>query len=127
MRILKTVVFAEWAADEKLPDVQLQAAIHELEDGLFDAALGAGLYKKRIALEGRGKRGGARTLIAYRAGAVAVFLVGFSKNERANVSAKELEVLRRLSKELMSYSEQGWKRAIGAGELMEVIKNVAEN
>jgi hypothetical protein len=35
-----------------------------MEQGLIDADLGGGLFKKRIALPGRGKSGGARTLIA---------------------------------------------------------------
>ena len=127
MRILKTRVFVEWAVSERLSDAELLAAINEMEEGLFDAALGGSLYKKRVALQGRGKRGGARTLIAYRAATVAVFLVGFSKGERANISAKELKALRRLAKELMGYSEQGWVRALAAGKLIEVTENDPEN
>jgi hypothetical protein len=35
-----------------------------MERGLIDANLGGGIIKKRVALPGRGKRGGARTLVA---------------------------------------------------------------
>ena len=35
---------------------------------------GGGLYKKRMALAGRGKRGGARTIVAYNKGDVFFFV-----------------------------------------------------
>jgi len=36
--------------------------------GLIDADLGGHLVKKRVPLPGRGKSGGARTIVAFRAG-----------------------------------------------------------
>jgi hypothetical protein len=39
-------------------------AISEMENGLIDAELGGGVVKKRVPLPGRGKSGGARTLLA---------------------------------------------------------------
>jgi hypothetical protein len=35
-----------------------------MNDGLWDANLGGEVYKKRVALSGRGKRGGARRLVS---------------------------------------------------------------
>jgi hypothetical protein len=34
-----------------------------MTEGLFDADLGGGLFKKRIARQGQGKSGGFRTLV----------------------------------------------------------------
>lgn len=62
----------------------------EIETGLVDAELGGQVVKKRGPLEGRGKRGCARTLLAYRQGDKAFFVYGFTKNERDNIDASEL-------------------------------------
>jgi hypothetical protein len=43
--------------------------------GLSDANLGAGLFKKRIAMPGRGKRGSWRTLLGFQAGKKAFLLI----------------------------------------------------
>lgn len=91
----------------------------ELEQGLADA-LGGNVYKKRIGLPGRGKRGSVRTLIAFRQGERAFFMYGYPKNERANISNDDLKALRLLAKELLGYNEQGLAKAVKAGELIEV-------
>jgi len=119
MRILKTKWFHRWAAKECLTEVVLRAAAMELERGLGDA-LGGYVYKKRIALPGRGKRGGARTLIAYRSGRMMFFMYGFPKNERDNIESDELKALRLLAKKLLGYDAQDLTKAIEAGELIEV-------
>lgn len=61
---------------------------------------------------GRGKRGGVRTLLAYKSGDKAFFVYGFAKNARANVSMDELRALKHLAKELMSYSDKALTKAI---------------
>jgi hypothetical protein len=76
----------------------LQEAASEVANGLADA-LGGYVYKKRVALPGRGKRGGARTVLAFRRGSAAFFIYGYPKNERANITDRELVALRRLAKE----------------------------
>ena len=81
------------------------------------------MYKKRIGLPGRGKRGGVRTLIAFRQGERAFFMYGYPKNERTNIGRDELEALRLLAKELLGYSEQGQALAVRAGELTVVSDN----
>lgn len=70
-----------------LTDPALCAAISEMEHGLVDTDLGGSVFKKRVALPGRGKSGSARTLIATNKGSRWFFVFGFEKNERANVSA----------------------------------------
>lgn len=119
MNIYKTKWFHRWAAKEGLDGAVLRVAVLELERGLADA-LGGYMYKKRVALPGRGKRGGARTLVAFRRGSSVFFIYGYPKNERASISARELEALRLLAKELLGYSALQLVTAVQAGELFEV-------
>jgi hypothetical protein len=67
MRVFKTRGFQKWASREGLTDETLRAAVEELEDGLIDAELGGHVVKKRVALPGRGKRGGSCTLVVFPA------------------------------------------------------------
>ena len=69
--------------------------------GLIDADLGGGVVKKRVGLTGRGKRGGARTLVATNRGGRWFFVYGFAKNDRANIADDELEVLQGIAEQLL--------------------------
>lgn len=119
MRLFKTKVFNKWAAGEGLTDVALIAALQGLEQGQ-GVALGGQVYKQRVALPGRGKRGGARTLLAFRQDDAAFFMYGFAKNQRANISAKELKALQLLAGELLGFSRVGLNKAVKTGELVEI-------
>jgi hypothetical protein len=120
MKAFKTKAFAKWANSEGLDDVALASAVEEMEGGLIDAQLGGDVVKKRVALPGRGKRGGARTLVVFRQGDKAFFVFGFAKNERANVSRDELKALKLLAKELLSYPLTSLSLAVRSGELIEI-------
>lgn len=120
MQAFKTRVFARWASREGLGDDALASAVLEMERGLIDARLGGQVVKKRVALPGRGKRGGTRTLVAFKEGDKAFFIYGFAKNERANVSNKELQALKFLAKELLNYTAPALAKARQAGELIEI-------
>jgi hypothetical protein len=88
--------------------------------GLIDADLGGGLVKKRVGLPGRGKRGGARTLVATNRGNRWFFVFGFEKNERANIDADELEVLQDLATDLLARTVPQLEAAIADGTLQEI-------
>jgi len=120
MRVFKNKWFHKWAAKEGLSDEALLAAVEEMEGGLIDAELGGHVVKKRVALPGRGKRGGARTLLAYQQDNKAFFVYGFAKNERANISDKQLKALKLLATQLLGYTNPALVKAINAGELIEV-------
>ena len=123
MRAFKIKAFAKWASGEGLDDDALASAVIEMEQGLIDARLGGQVVKKRVALPGRGKRGSTRTLIAFKQGDKAFFIYGFAKNERANVSDKELRALKLLAKELLNYTAPALAEATKAGELIEIEVN----
>ena len=83
---LKTRVFDKWQRKADVTDAMLLKAIEEMSNGLIDADLGGNVFKKRIALPGRGKRGGARTLLATNRDDRWIFLYGFPKNEKENIT-----------------------------------------
>lgn len=120
MRIFKNKTFSKWAAKEGLDDDGLRAAVDEMERGLIDADLGGHVVKKRVAVGGRGKSGGVRTLLAYRVADKAFFVYGFAKNARANVSTEELKALKHLAKELLSYSDKALAEAVKNGVFIEL-------
>jgi hypothetical protein len=119
--IYKTRVFQRWFNKTELDDAALIAAITEVLSGLVDADLGQGLYKKRLALPGRGKSGGVRTIIASRVADTWFFVFGFEKNVRDNITQKELHALQALSQEITHYTAPQLKTALEAGILFKVI------
>jgi hypothetical protein len=101
-RVFKTRHFSRWSRKSGLSDAELSKAVDEMVAGLVDADLGGDILKKRVAMPGRGKRGGARTLVATRKANSWFFVFGFEKNERSNVSSTELEALQALAAELLN-------------------------
>ena len=123
MRVFKNKAFSKWATKEGLSNEALLVAVDEMERGLVDAELGGHVVKKRVALAGRGKSGGVRTILAYKVGNKAFFVYGFAKNSRANISADELKALKHLAKELLGYSGKAVTGAVKNGALIEVKDN----
>lgn len=121
MHVFKTRQFDRWARKEGVTDPMLWAAVIEMENGLIDADLGGHVVKKRIALPGRGKRGGARSLLAYRLGDCAFFVYGFAKNERDNIDDRELKALKLLASALLGWTPEQTGHALREGALIEVI------
>jgi hypothetical protein len=101
MRVFKTKAFARFAKSEVISDRQLLNAIDEIARGLVDADLGGGVLKKRLARLGMGKSSGARSIIVYRAASIAVFVFGYAKNDRDDISPLELKAYRRLAREIL--------------------------
>ncbi|MCX5815229.1 MAG: type II toxin-antitoxin system RelE/ParE family toxin [Proteobacteria bacterium] len=120
MQIFKTKWFARFARKEHINDEMLMNAIREIERGLADGELGAELIKKRIARIGEGKRGGYRTIIAYRVESLSVFLYGFPKNAKSNLSPVELDVYHRLAHIYLGFSNEDFTKAQQDGEVEEV-------
>lgn len=120
MSVYKTKVFARFARKAGLTDAQLAAAAALVVDGRFDADLGGGVYKQRVARTGGGKSGGFRTLLAFRAGSACFFVYGFAKNAKANVTTKELEALQDFAALLLGYGERERAQAVAHGELVEL-------
>lgn len=120
MRVIKRKDFARWQADEQLPDTALCKAIREMERGLIDADLGGFLYKMRIARPGGGKSGGYRMLLSARIGNRYVFLHGFPKSDKANITQDEKKALQFAGKVFPELSGDALAKALRSGVLLEV-------
>ena len=120
MNVYLSKAFTRLARREGLTDVHICQAIGEMNEGLIDADLGAGLFKKRIAIPGQGKRGGWRSLLGFQAGNKAFFLYLFPKSRRDNINAAEMKVLKRLTKYYLTLKPVEIKAALQCGELREV-------
>jgi hypothetical protein len=119
-RTLKRKDFARWQASENLPDATLCKAVQEMESGLIDADLGGFLYKKRVARLGGGKSGGYRTLLSARIGSRYVFLYGFPKRDKANITPDEKKALQFAGKVFLQLSAEALAKALQSGVLLEV-------
>jgi hypothetical protein len=119
-RVFKTRHFSRWMRKTELTDNALCRAIEEMVQGLLDADLGGGVVKKRVGLAGRGKRGGARTLVATNKGNRWFFVFGFEKNEKTNISDDELEALQDIAAVLLVRTSRQLDEAIAEGALQEI-------
>lgn len=120
MEIFKRKEFARWQDANRLNDEMLCKAVDEMCRGLVHASLGGELFKQRVAAYGVGKRGSYRTLLSFRVGNRFVFLHGFAKNDKANITQEELKALRFAGKVYLDLSPLALSRALQAGVLMEV-------
>lgn len=123
MRILKNKSFSQWAKKLKITDKTLVTAIDEMTNGLYEANLGGHIYKKRLPLGHKGKSGGARTIIAFKVNDKAIFIYGFSKGHKSNITKNEEEGLKDLTKIYFGYDENQINKVIKAGVLIEVHTN----
>ena len=91
MRVFKNKWFAPWARAEGISGSILLQAAAEIVAGQVEADLGGYFFKKRLARQGSGRRGGYRTLIGYQRPNAEriIFLYAFAKNAKANISDKE--------------------------------------
>jgi hypothetical protein len=115
-----TKKFEKWAIKNKLPRQDLTKSLTEVIGGTVEANLGGHIFKKRIAKSGQGKRGSFRTIICFKQSDRAVYLHGFSKNDKENISDKELQSLKELAAILLNMNEKELQTAISSGILVEV-------
>jgi hypothetical protein len=120
-RLFLDLEFDRWAAKNEVTRGMLCATAREIEAGLIDARLGGHLVKKRLAAPGRGKRGGYRTILAYRQGDRLVFLYGFEKKDKENISKPERDALLKLGDHYMKYDGPMLTKLVNQGLLSEVM------
>ena len=123
MRVFKSKAFNKWAKGEGLGDKNLFDAAKEVAKGNVEASLGRKVFKKRIALDGRGKSAGSRTIVAFQQGSHLFYIFGFAKNTRPTGKDKELKDLQDLVKIYFSLTNQQLDIAVRTRKLFEVKDN----
>ncbi|KAA9129756.1 type II toxin-antitoxin system RelE/ParE family toxin [Marinihelvus fidelis] len=119
-RVLKRRSFAKWQAGENIRNAVLCNVVLEMERGLIDAVLGESLYKMRVSRPGGGKRSGYRVFVAARLGTRYVFMHGFPKNVRANITRSEKKALQFAGKAFLELTGNALVESLKAGVLLEV-------
>jgi len=115
-----TKQFAKWAKKQKISKNDLSNALDDLQKGYYEAGLGGYLYKKRIRFQGKGKSGSGRSIIVYKKGDRAIFIHGFAKNEKANISKKELLLFKEFARILLNLPSKSIDIALENGDFIEV-------
>ncbi len=112
MEKLTTKWFKKWAKKSKLKDKDLLKTIENLKDGLSTADLGSNLFKVRVKRENSGKSSGFRTIVVYKENERAIFLYGFGKNEKENITKTELLYFKKLGNDFLALSPNEIKQLI---------------
>jgi hypothetical protein len=124
MRIFKSKWFARFARKNGISDAALKLAVADIEAGNIDADLGGGVYKQRVARQGRGKRGGYRAIVLFRQGERAFFVYGFAKSKLDNIENDELAAFREIAKKRLSENDEQIRKHIENGALIEIAQEV---
>jgi hypothetical protein len=120
-RVFKTKTFDRWAR-KVVNDALLLEAAHEIEQGQFEADLGGGVCKKRVALPGQGKSGSTRTLVAKRHKDAIFFLAGREKNAPgSDFSDKEVDAAKIIANALASVNMKKLDELVAAEILKEIL------
>ena len=120
MQKLTTKSFDKWKNNENIEDSALIDGIRTLEDGLSIVDLGGGLFKVRIPRVGQGKSGGFRTIVVYKSNDRAIFIHGFAKSDRDNISKKELTLFKEFASSLLSLTSEQINLALNSGALKKI-------
>jgi hypothetical protein len=119
-RIFKTKTFSRWAR-KVLSDSALCQAAREIEQGLFEADLGGGVCKKRIALPGQGKSGSSRTLVAKKHKDAIFYLAGREKSDPgSDFSEQEVDAAKIIGEALQAADAAKLEELVRADVLKEI-------
>ena len=121
-RVFKYTRFDRFASKEGITDHELLEAVKQLEDDQADANLGGDVYKVRLARPGEGKSGGHRVIVFFRSEFRTFFSYGFSKNDRDNISEKELKRFKIDAKDQFLLTDEQIEVRLRNGTLIEITK-----
>ena len=147
MRIFKNTWFARFAEKEGITDAELRELVNLLEAGQPDADLGGGVYedtpwqargifvgeeiyftggvpppsnKMRLSRPGEGKSGGYRVIVFFRSEERTFYEYGFAKSDKANISRKELKLLKETARKYFSMTPDQLRERIEEGKFVEL-------
>jgi hypothetical protein len=120
MKILATKQLSKWANKNSVSTRDLFLAGEEVLNGDFEANLGGHIIKKRVAINNSGKRSGVRMILFFREGERLIYIHGFKKNEKENITDKELKAFKGLAKIFEAMTDDQISQSIKSGYFIEV-------
>jgi hypothetical protein len=125
MRLFLLPQVARLVRKERIPTTALRRAAREILAGTLgagEADLGDGLFKKRIARTGGGKRGGYRAVIAYRPPKTerVLFTYVFAKNAASALTPQGHEALAKAAAAFVVTNDQQVAALLSSGDVIEV-------
>lgn len=91
-----------------------------MRNGIIHANLGGSVYKQRVAIEGRGKRGGSRVIVAANLRDRWIFVHCYPKNDRDNISHDEETAFKEFARIYLNLSDETMQAAVERG-ILEVL------
>ncbi|MDR1837297.1 MAG: type II toxin-antitoxin system RelE/ParE family toxin [Treponema sp.] len=122
MRVFKYTRFSRFASKEGITDQELLDVVKLLEEDQADANLGGDVFKVRIAREGEGKRGGHRIIVYFRNKFRTFFSYAFSKNDKGNISDKELKAFKKDAKSQFLLTDEQIETRLRDGTFIEIFE-----
>jgi hypothetical protein len=119
VRIYATKPFMRFALRFDISESELWKAVN----GGYDADLGGGVFKFRLARHGEGKSSGARAIVAMKASQRIVLMFGFEKKDQANIKAHELRTFRKAARVFLSYSEEEMRAIVSRRSLLKIVES----
>ena len=86
----------------------------------FSLSSAPDVFKVRVARQGEGKSGGHRVIVYFRNEYRTFFSYGFSKNDRGNISRKELKRFKEDAKKRLSLTDEQIEARLLNGTLIEI-------
>jgi hypothetical protein len=122
MRVFKNKWFNRWARNEGITNMDICTAAKQVTTGDVEADLGGYLFKKRVARAGGGKSAGYRTIVGYKKGNTdrVIFLYGFPKNSRSNITEREREALSTAAAAFIAATDKHLADLIAKGSIFEL-------
>jgi len=124
MAIYVLKAFEKNTKGDGIDDAALYTAAQEVMSGQYEASLGGRIFKKRIPLPGAGKSGGARAVIAFKAGKHLFFVNGYAKSTTSS-NGKEipddvLKAYRKFAVDLLNLTQAQIDAQVKAKTMREV-------
>lgn len=120
MKVYLLDIFSKDIKKEDVSNIELIATAKEVVEGLYDAKLGHNFYKKRIALNNKGKRSSARTIVTIVINNSVIFLHYFKKNEKSNIKKSHQADLKKISIAFQGLDGNGINMLIEQSHLIEI-------
>lgn len=128
VRVFLVPQVAKLMRKERLPETALCGTARDVLAGTLrvgEADLGGGLFKKRVARPGGGKRGGYRVIVAYKPPRTerVLFTYAFAKNAASTLTPQGHEALAKVAKAFVGSDDGQVAKLLASQDVIEVVCN----